>query len=425
MNNHKIILGKWWISDNPSRKIVGVLDIDKKELFLSDSLNGDDFDKYFSGKISEPRFLQPNDSIFINGIDMRNNQGIYNLVFYDNPKMCKQRLTVMDATYCYSYRISQIWQGVFLNNFGDLKSNQFIYDIHGLPQFIPTAKLKINKNRKKISLCLPDDIKIYSTSNTCIYLHNSVNYRPQAISSEYKFKNCIGLRITSRRKLPLSKSTEYCRKIVNFFSIITTTKLTTGMITLKCNHDYCHTIVDEDYTPKINKPLCGYITLRDELSQLLSKWLSLYDQYHVVFDQLSIFAGEKLPVETRFIIYAEIIETYVGIKSLNPGNNFQSSLEYLDKSLDKSMRIFNKSHKNKIRTTRNKLVHGKLDKEISQEKIITDVHELLVVGKLMEYLVMVDIFKTIGANESIVNEIRNYYKFYINIFQLTYNRTSQ
>ena len=89
------------------------------------------------------------------------------------------------------------------------------------------------------------------------------------------------------------------------------------------------------------------------------------------------------------------------------------------------MRIFNKSHKNKIRTTRNKLVHGKLDKEISQEKIITDVHELLVVGKLMEYLVMVDIFKTIGANESIVNEIRNYYKFYIDIFQLTYSRTSQ
>lgn len=69
----------------------------------------------------------------------------------------------------------------------------------------------------------------------------------------------------------------------------------------------------------------------------------------------------------------------------------------------------------KIRTTRNKLVHGKLDNDNSRDAVITDIHELLIAGRLIEYLVITDIFKTLGASNRILEEIRNYYRFYIDI----------
>lgn len=245
MNKQDIILGKWWTSNNPSRKITGTLNVKKKELFLSDSLNGDDFDKYFNRESYKPRFLQPNDSIFINGIDINSDQGIYSLVFYDNPRTCKQRLTPMGATHCYSYKISQIWGGGFLNNFDDLKSNQFICDINGLSQYIPTTYPGLGAGRKKISLCIPSDVKVYSANGIFIYLHASATCHSQIASSKYEFKNHVGLRITSKHKLPLNEATEYCRKIRNFFSIVTNTKLTSDRTTFKHSLGYCHTITGE------------------------------------------------------------------------------------------------------------------------------------------------------------------------------------
>lgn len=418
MNKQDIILGKWWTSNNPSRKITGILNVKKKELFLSDSLNGDDFDEYFNRESYKPRFLQPNDSIFINGIDINSGQGIYSLVFYDNPRTCKQRLTPMGATHCYSYKISQIWGGGFLNNFDDLKSNKFICNINGLSQYTPATYPRLGVGQKKISLSMPNDVKVYSANGIFIYLHTSASYHSQTASSKYEFKNHVGLRITSRRKLPLSEATEYCRKIRNFFSITTNTKLTSGRTAFKRGPGYCHTITGEEYISKISKPLCRYATIKNELDRLLSKWLDVYDQYHIVFDQLSIFIGEKLPIETRFIIFTSIAETYVSLKEPNHNNSLQASLKYLNESLSKEMRVLDKFSTikiDRIRTTRNKLVHGKLDNDNSQDAIITDIHELLIAGRLIEYLVITDIFKTLGSSNHILEEIRDYYRFYIDI----------
>lgn len=417
------ISGMWWMSDNPDKKVPGDLLVNEGKLELSGSFEGLKPGLWGGGK---PGLISPVKDKTILGVN-RGGKTKYTLEYFNNPGWTD----TWNNDYGYKadiYSLGRIFEGDHFDKTDNLKfknyyveyPNVFNWVSDGLITvttfFKKTEKLKARDVTTRIDIRAPKEIIVYKGDKFKVSLslyRGPMNFTP---SDDIHLKQGCFVRVWSPKGIELSNAIDIYRHLQRFLSIaigkdVEPTKF--QMKTGRGRNTRTVTLITRSKENTIKKSIhpnemsFTFSDIKKNRQTIFEKWFTEKDKHSDMFDLFSsINSNTSKNINNQFRDVVSALEGYVSVETGKFEISPDKAVKTLNEVLPKAERIVEPKDYSRIRITRNKLSHVKIQPK--DEASVMDYNDKYLSANRMIFLLEYSLLKNLGVEDSILE------KFYKN-----------
>ncbi|NTU72561.1 hypothetical protein HGB07_00055 [Candidatus Roizmanbacteria bacterium] len=429
MTDSSRISGMWWMSDNPNNKVPGDLLVDDGKLELNGSFEG--FKPGVYGKIT-PGLVRPIQDKTIIGVS-RSGSRRYTLEYFANPATT----LTMNADYGYkvdTYSLGRIFEGEHFDRIDNLKFKKYYVEYPNVFNWIGDGiitittifpkegkKLKKNDITNKVEIRSPKDIIAYKCKDFKLAFTIYRGSMPMSPSTDIHISQGCNVKIESAKGIELSAAQETYAHIRRFLSIAigrdvepTNFRVLVGRGRQKKYVTMVTKSKDNVKKKNIHQHEMSFVfaDIKKDSQKIFDKWFSDKNKHTDMFDLFSsIRSNSPKNINNYFKDVVSALEGYVSVETGKFEVSPDKAVKTLNEVFPKAERIIDPKDYNRIRITRNKLSHVKI--QAKDEASVMDYNDKYINANRMVFLLEYSLLKNLGVEDSILDKFYKNRKLYL------------
>lgn len=428
MTDSSRISGMWWMSDNPGKKVPGDLLINEGKLELNGSFEGLKPGAWGGVK---PGLISPVKDKTILGVN-RGGKTKYTLEYFDNPGWTD----VWNNDYGYKadvYSLGRIFEGDHFDKTDNLKFKNYYVEYPNVFNWVSdglitvttffknTKKLKARDVTTRIDIKAPKEIVVYKGDKFKVSLslyRGSMSFAP---SDDMHLKQGCFVRVWSPKGIELSIAMGIYKHLQRFLSIAIGKDVEPTRFQMKTGRGRNAKTVTLINRPKENTIRKGirpnemsftFSDIKKSRQTIFEKWFTEKDKHSDMFDLFSsINSNASKNINNQFRDVVSALEGYVSVETGKFEVSPDKAVKTLNEALPKAKRIIDQKDYNRIRITRNKLSHVKIQPK--DEASVMDYNDKYLSANRMIFLLEYSLLKNLGVEDSILDKFYKNRKLYL------------